>query len=283
MRERDLQDQLRMMLESGSLDAPDADEPRSATCLAMSRLADLAAGNAVATTSEHHHLAACGVCRGRLQAFGREPLLRPKSSVAGAPQRAHPILRIATIMATAACVAYMFYPAQRSTLPGREGPGPARATAVSGMSPSDVWIDHTRHAGESNSPQCIAVRCDERDGGCVVMAVYRACDASCACVDWEVVEWEQGGQLADLDPRELVDLAIDVAGRPASGHLLVMATTSRQAQLPQTQRETTRLLHCLNNMTPAGCVEEGALTYAGLLNECLPAGVMLVEETFWLD
>lgn len=283
MQERDLQDQLRMMLESGSLDDPDADEPRSSACLAMSRLATLAAGDAVANAAEHQHLATCGICRGRLQAFGREPLLPAAVPASRTRRSGSLVLRLATVAAAAACVAYVIYPSTLPTTAPPAQPAPARATSFPPISPNDLWVGRVAGDESAGGHTCVAVRCDEASGGCVVMAVYRACDESCACVDWEVVEWEQGGQLADLDPRELVDLAIDFAGRPASGHVLVMATTPRHAQLPQTQRETTRLLRCLNNMTPTGCVEEGALTYAGLLDDCLPSGVTLVEETFWAE
>lgn len=122
------------------------------------------------------------------------------------------------------------------------------------------------------------------DAGCVVVAVFRAWDEACQCLNWRLHEWDEAGRtLAELDPDQLLDIALDVTGNPPVGQLLVLATSRTPGDLPATSDDAAALLQCLNEVAPPICSDGDVRSFASAVGECLPSSVMLVEETFFVD
>jgi hypothetical protein len=129
-------------------------------------------------------------------------------------------------------------------------------------------------------PDEVAAKCDDE---CVVMAVYRECSETCECRDWQVHEWnEEGQQLVDLDPEELVDIALDVTGNPAVGQIMVLASPGRKSDASERPVDAGEVLACLANMESPTCDDGELSAYAMAVKECLPASVTVVERNFYV-
>ncbi|MBU0639805.1 MAG: hypothetical protein KKB50_13135 [Planctomycetes bacterium] len=280
MNEDEFEELLRMAVESETLDDPDAPDPRKPNCPSMSRLEALGAGRLPETAPERHHLAGCGICRARFAAFragenaaGRSP--QPVTSTRATPW----LMRVATFAAAAALLAIV----QVSLDRGRDGrePSPGPVVGQAGILPISVCHDPALEPAWQPRIDHFLTTADE---SCVVVAVFRAWNETCQCLDWRLHEWGEAGRtLAELDPDEMLDIALNVSDNPPVGQLLVLASSRQPDDLPATSVDAEALLECLNVVAPPACPNSDVSAYASAVRACLPANVTLVAQTFVVE
>lgn len=266
MNDRELQSLIRMAVESDGLDDLVASDPRSSACLRMSRLDSVARAGLPPTGSEKRHLAQCSICRARFRALAG----------AGRPVR-HPWLpwaARASAIAAAACLVMIIY-FSRGTGGPTERSIPVPVVTVA--EPVNLSVCNKPTAGNEPNDEFVAT-CDDQ---CAMVAVFRECDDTCECHDWQVHEWSMDGEtLAIAEADDLVEIALDAADPKARGQLLVLAAPGQSEKLPTTPHDAENLLACLRENVPEFCDDEEFSAYAAAMQECLPTGVTLVGRTF---
>lgn len=251
----------------------------------MGRLDVLARTHLTPTPAERRHLAACGLCRRRYAALANA--LETSAGVRG--QRLVLAVGALGLLGAAASIALLIAaraavgpqavpvaPAPRSEALVQAEP-PLSAQPVLTLLPISYEV---RPAGAATRPdENFVAKCDD---GCVVLAVFRGCSEACICEDWQVHRWDEHGRtLAELDPDEAVEIALDVTGNPAIGQLLVLASPCPAAGGSPPTGDMRALLECLNSVQPQECRDDGLAAYASAVRSCLPTAVTLVEQTFY--
>lgn len=268
MNDRELQSLIRMAVESGGLDDPAASGPRTAACLRMTRLDTLARAGLPATGAEKRHLAECSLCRARFRAL----------SATGRPVRHTrlPWVFRASAVAAAACLVLIIYLSRHHTIPAAR-PVSVPVVAAATVEPIHLSVCNGPAAASAENREFVA-RCDDQ---CALVAVYRECDESCGCHDWQMHKWNvDGDMLAIIEPDDLVEIALDETAPQAGGQLLVLAAPGQSHKLPRTPDDAEDLLACLRANVPELCDDEEFSAYAAAMQECLPSGVTLVGRTF---
>lgn len=285
MSDRELEQLVRRALESELADEPAAPSPRCAECLSMGRLDVLARAHLSPTPAERRHLAVCGLCRRRYAALANAA----ETSAGARGQRLVLAVGALGLLGTAASIALLI--ASRATLGPQAVPvAPApRPEALVQTEPqlSAQPVLTLLPVSYDVQPADPATRPDENfvakcDDGCVVLAVFRGCSELCICDDWQVHRWDERGRtLAELDPDEAVEIALDVTGNPAIGQLLVLASPCPAAGTSPPSADMRALLECLNSVQPQECRDDGLAAYASAVRSCLPTAVTLVEQTIY--
>lgn len=272
MNDRTLDQLIRLAVESELADDKPADDPRSAECLTMGRLDALAAARLGPSSTEQRHLRSCPLCTGRLRAlqrFARVAKLHSRSSRPGVRRV------IGLAVAVAAMVLAAIYVPTRwpdNVVPAVVTPVSSNVAISVCHEPPLLDAPGQRHAGQ------FVVMTEQP---CTAVAIYRECEVSCDCREWRLHQWDDKGRtVADLDPDELLEIAVDSPGERHVGQLLVLASARRPEVLPGSPDDAACLLDCLNDVALSGCPEYDAAAYASALRECLPASVTLVERTF---
>jgi hypothetical protein len=118
---------------------------------------------------------------------------------------------------------------------------------------------------------------------CSVLALFRTYHEECRCLAWRIYEWEDGRPLAELDPEQVVDIALEVTDAPPVEQLLVVAVARRPTDLPADHEQTTELLDCLNEVSPPTEWQAEASAYASAVKACLGSGVTVVPQSFFVE
>jgi hypothetical protein len=264
--DRELENLIRMALESAELDDLTAPTSHSSACLSMTRLELLAQTGLSPAGPERQHLARCRLCRDRFRAFVAS---RPLGQRWVQPVRGLGLLRLTA--AVAACLVLLLYASHNRTH------RPARPQHV------PISVCHEPVPASEGAPRIdhFATTSEEP---CLVLAVFRAWDEACQCLNWQLYEWDaEGRTLAALEPHEWLEIARNVTGNPPVEQLLVFASSRHAGDLPATTDDAAALLQCLNDVAPPACAEDDVSVYASALRECLPASVTLVPKTFLVD
>lgn len=277
---RDLQDILRMLIEADQFDQPDARDRRSETCISMGRLATIARRLSQPTPAERSHLQQCGLCRARSRAMHNS--YARQTTPAQVPHRPRRSIGWRTaISAVAACLLALVYPLvdHPAHAPHPAAPAHDPAAAYAAVVPINVCHEDPDDAVNS---LCQTRFRTTTDVACIVAAVYRACDESCECRTWEIHQWDaHGSAYARLLPEQTLDIALDLQNSSAIGQLLVLAAPIGNELSSITPDNAERLLACLNGVQPAECEDGDISRYAFAVQECFPADVTVVEETFF--
>lgn len=286
MSDPELEQLVRQALESELADEPAAPSPRCAECLSMGRLDVLARTQLTPTHAERRHLAACGLCRRRYAALADATESRTDGRgqrlvlAVGALGLLGAAASIALLIASHAAVgpqAVPVAPVARPEAPLVRTEPPLAAQPILTLLPVSYNVHSAAPAIRPD--ESFAAKCDD---GCVVLAVFRGCSEACVCGDWQVHRWdEQGRTLAELDPDEAVEIALDVTGNPAIGQLLVLASPCPGVGGSPPTGDIRALLECLNSVQSQECRDDGLAAYASAVRSCLPTAVTLVEQTFY--
>lgn len=118
---------------------------------------------------------------------------------------------------------------------------------------------------------------------CVVLAIFHTWRDDCQCLSWQLHEWEDGGMLAEFAPGQRLDITLDVTDAPPVEQLLVMAVAQNPDDLPSTIEETYGLMDCLNEVRPPTDPCESAAAYASAVEACLPEGVRVIPQPFYVE
>ena len=118
---------------------------------------------------------------------------------------------------------------------------------------------------------------------CVVLAIFRTWQQGCRCLVWQLHEWEDGRTLAELMPGDVPDIELDVTDAPPVEQLLVVAISPRASDLPSSDDEVDGLLQCLNELSPPTESCESAEVCAMAVESCLPEGVTVVPQSFFVE
>ena len=98
-------------------------------------------------------------------------------------------------------------------------------------------------------------------------------------------EWEDGAALAEMTPDQLREITLDVTGAPPVQQLLVVALARHASDLPRNDEQTTRLVHCLNEVQPPTVPGDNADEYASVVRACLPNAedITVVPQAFYVE
>ena len=119
---------------------------------------------------------------------------------------------------------------------------------------------------------------------CLIVAVFRAWDETCQCLQWQLHEWDDEAKTRlRLDPEGPLDIAWNVTNDPPVEQLLVLASSRRPGDLPGYRDDAAELLECLNSKAPPAAARGDASAYASAVSSCLPPNVTLVEQTFFVE
>ena len=120
---------------------------------------------------------------------------------------------------------------------------------------------------------------------CVVLAIFHSWQDECQCLEWQLYEWEDGGALAEMTPDQLREITLDVTDAPPVQQLLVVAIARQASDLPRNDEQTTRLVHCLNEVQPPTAPGENTDEYASAVRACLPNSedVTIVPQAFYVE
>lgn len=279
---RQLENLIRHAMESVELDDPAAESPRGADCLSMARLDVTAGGGLPLTASERRHVARCGLCRGRYDAFAATA---PASASARPQSRGRRLVRQWSGPAAAAIAAGLVLAfgvprgAETKTEAGR-GVAALASVGLGGVPVSVCYEPGQASAGAGRIDHFPATA----EEPCLIVAVFRAWDETCQCLAWQLHEWDDEGRtLARLDPERPLDIAWNVTDDPPVEQLLVLASSRRPGDLPGYRDDAVELLECLNSKEPPALAHGGVSEYASAVSFCLPSNVTLVQQTFVVE
>jgi hypothetical protein len=118
------------------------------------------------------------------------------------------------------------------------------------------------------------------EAGCALVAIFREWNADCQCLAWTLHQWADGGSVTVLSPGEQGEIPLNVSDDPPIEQVLLLAVADSQDVLPTGGERADALLACLNDSALSPWHERDAKTYARAVENCLPAGVTVLPQTF---
>lgn len=180
--------------------------------------------------------------------------------------------------AAAACLLFILWPRSHPPTP----PAGELLTVAEASKEIPVEIDYCPAL-----PRRDGVRIDRFEPSspenCSVLAIFHTWHEECKCLAWELYEWEDGRPLAEFSPDRVLDIALDVTNAPPLEQLLVVAIARDPNDLPRSETDTCELLHCLNEVRPPTDPGDTAAAYASAVRACLPKGVTVVPQAFFVE
>lgn len=145
-------------------------------------------------------------------------------------------------------------------------PVPLRVTYTA--DPGWLSSDDSKHCVQSTPAE-----------SCSILAVMRTWSHECQCLVWDLYRWDTGSVVARARAGESVELVTQAPVAPPSLEQVVVFAVARERDLlPHSGADSSNLLECLLDGSPAWDGPADLERYAKTVKSCLPPSVTVVPQ-----